>query len=455
MDRPIYRRGLDALWIVIWAGYVLAGTLIAPFHGDESTLIYMSRDYSYQFIEGDLGRIAYDPHPERNPDPTAATQQELRLLNGTIPKYAMGLAWHVAGYSVDDLNDQWLWGADWHYNLTNGHIPTDGLLNAARWSSALMMALGVLVMYGIGYHLDGRVAAYAASALYALSPALLLNGRRAMMEGGLMLFTLLAALALIALLQRGRWHWAILLGIAAGMTVASKHTGALALVALFGTGGGYALAESWRGRRLAVRSLAQLAVAGALALMVFYMLNPAWWGDPVSRAQTILSLRTDLLDNQRLYFYNYANAGERLDAYWRNVFIGLPQYYEVNEWRGWIGEQIEAYERSLWGGVGGSALTGLLSAGLVMIALWRAVRARRRAGDPRQKARVVVIAWFAITSALVIAVTPIEWQRYYLPALLPLPAVMSVGMAQCAMWITGAARPTATEAPHPTQAVGS
>ena len=41
--------------------YVIAGATITPFHGDEATQIYMSRDYAYQFLQGDLARIYYDP----------------------------------------------------------------------------------------------------------------------------------------------------------------------------------------------------------------------------------------------------------------------------------------------------------------------------------------------------------------------------------------------------------
>jgi hypothetical protein len=92
--------GADILWIFALMIYVLAGTRQVPFHGDESTLIMMSRDYYYQFIAGNLAQVTYhDP-------PLNATEQQLRLLNGTVPKYLIGLAWHVAGFTVDDLNDR-------------------------------------------------------------------------------------------------------------------------------------------------------------------------------------------------------------------------------------------------------------------------------------------------------------------------------------------------------------
>ena len=70
----------------------------------------MSRDYAYQFLQSDLDRLRYSDTP------ISETEQELRLLNGTVNKYLIGLAWHVGGFTVDQVNEQWDWGADWNYN---------------------------------------------------------------------------------------------------------------------------------------------------------------------------------------------------------------------------------------------------------------------------------------------------------------------------------------------------
>ncbi|HRL13551.1 MAG TPA: phospholipid carrier-dependent glycosyltransferase, partial [Aggregatilineales bacterium] len=242
-------RVIDALWCAVLMVYVMAGVAVVPFHGDESTLIYMSRDYAYQFIDRDLSRLAFDATPDDNRDPEFATQQQLRLLNGTIPKYWMGFSWHVAGYTVDDLNDQWFWGPDYAYNLANGHIPTPDLLQTVRFGTALLMALAVPVAFGIGLTLGGdgargRVTAYAVSLLFALNPALLINGRRAMMESALMLFSLLTVLAAMRFVRARRW-WPVF-GLAIGMAVASKHTTIMAVLPVVAA---VTLALVWRARR--------------------------------------------------------------------------------------------------------------------------------------------------------------------------------------------------------------
>ncbi len=124
------RHFFDLVWLLILAAYILAGTFLTPFHGDEATQIYMSRDYAYQFLQGDFDRVRYhDP-------PVSAQEQQLRLLNGTLNKYLIGLAWHLGGFTLDQINEQWDWGADWNYNQQYGHAPSEALLQISRIPSA-------------------------------------------------------------------------------------------------------------------------------------------------------------------------------------------------------------------------------------------------------------------------------------------------------------------------------
>jgi len=80
----MWGRALDGFWLVLLAIYVVAGTRDVPFHGDESTLIAMSRDYYSLVQTHNLDQVLYQPDPD---DPM---MQELRILNGTVGKMAMG-----------------------------------------------------------------------------------------------------------------------------------------------------------------------------------------------------------------------------------------------------------------------------------------------------------------------------------------------------------------------------
>lgn len=432
--RPVILRLLDWLLQIGLAAYILAGTPLVPFHGDESTLIYMARDYYYQFVERDWTQLRYTPDPSRLGE-QAATEQHLRLLNGTLPKYLYGLAAHSAGYRIDDINDQWLWGAGWDYNQQNGHVPSDDLLLRARWVSAGLLAAGVFLIYALARAAGGHGAAWLASLYYALHPALLINGRRAMMEGGMVFFTLLVVLAGVMVLRHYRWYWYALLAIGSGLAVASKHTAAITVGIVFLACGSLPLLTAFSRRfRMPItriQHVTALMVSGILALGIFFLLNPAWWGDPVQRATQVLELRTDLLRGQVELAGGYADFNAQLNGFARQVFVAQPMYAEteMDQFLENLADDIARYEASPWDGfaVGGSTIGGLILGAFSALGLLRMIFDGGVRGSTRW-----VIWWWGVTVALfTLLVTPLEWQRYYLPAYL----VVGVFAASGVNWL--------------------
>lgn len=424
------RIGVELLWITALMVYVLAGTSLVPFHGDESTQIMMSRDV-YYILQGDGSRLLYQVEP---PD---ATEQHLRLLNGTLPKYLIGLAALAGGYGSDDLNDQWLWGADWAWNVTDGHMPSDGLLLAARWSSAILAALSVPAMFGLGWLWRGRRAAYAASLILALHPVVLIQGRRAYMEGALLFFSVLAILIAVAwgqrltrpvISRRAMWGGALGLGVAAGLLVASKHSGAAVAAAAYG---GVGLAILWQRfpMRRTLRLLAALATSGIVALAVFLALNPAWWSDPVARVGEVLDLRQGLVTDQVAAFPEsvYPDTGARLGGMLRELSVAPPVYFEAPWWAGYpeLAAQIETYRASPWAGIqtGTNGLTTAIGVGLLLFTLMGCVpvaEALRRG----QAAGWAIGLWALLNAAAILISIPLAWQRYAMP-LYPVQAILA------------------------------
>lgn len=427
-DITLRKHAWDLLWLVVLALYILAGTPLTPFHADESTQIFMSHDYAYQFIERNLSKIRYSDPPRRD------TEQELRLLNGTINKYLIGLAWHLSGFSMDDLNEQWDWGADWDYNLRAGHLPAPDLLLASRWPSALFLAAGVGVIFALGWQPGGRPTAYLASLYYALNPALLLNGRRAMMEGSQLFFALLVVLAAAWFLRTYSWRATLLLAVATSLALASKHTTVLTVVPIFGMSGLLVITQHQS------RQIGKLMIAGVIALAVFYLLNPAWWDDPLGRTETVLTLRQNLLTIQTQAFRQYDDFPDQAAGFARQALVNRPQYYEVSGWETHISDQTAHYEASLWRGVsiGGSvagALVMLLLNAVGLAALWR---------DRQRPAvlRWLIGGWAVILILATLLLTPLEWQRYYVPVYPALGLLAALGLAHLigysrAKWLTG------------------
>jgi 4-amino-4-deoxy-L-arabinose transferase-like glycosyltransferase len=407
---------LIALAIGLCSVYVLLGTRLVPFHGDESTQILMSRDYAYQFLQGDLARIAYDPVAP------LSNETQLRLINGTFNKYLIGLSWHLHSFTVDDLNTDWDWALDYDQNVRAGHVPSEGLLMAARLPSALFLAASVPLVFVLGWIVGNRWTGLAAALYFTLNPGLLINGRRAMMEGSLTFFSLLCVLVGIWFARKPTWARAFCLGIVAALTLASKHTGAFTVMAVFGACGLVALVRLIQQRQSPgsamtfVRVGLMLMIAVVLMAGGFYALNPAWWGaDVPTLIGTILDWRQRLLQAQTEMLQGYMDRLSQLQGFTEQVFQVLPQYYEVWYWRDFpaITAQISTYESSPWAGLslGGSDAGGAVMALLLCVGIFALLR------DPGLELpnRAVFGLWGAAMIALTLLLTPVEWQRYYLP----------------------------------------
>src|SRR4051812_14244137 len=90
---------LDSLYIGALVLYVLAGLRLVPFHGDEATTIYVSRDWYILTQAHDLDSLVYRDLPFGT---QARTDQDLRLINGVMSKYAIGLAGSLMGWTIND-----------------------------------------------------------------------------------------------------------------------------------------------------------------------------------------------------------------------------------------------------------------------------------------------------------------------------------------------------------------
>lgn len=414
-----------ALYLIALAAFILAGYPLATFHGDEAMQIYMSHDYATAFIYGSPDQLKTSPPYPIDSD------QHLRLINGSFNRYAIGLSWQVAGLNTGDLPPRpgWDWGLSYTDNAATHHRPSEALLNAARFSSALLLALSAWVMFGIGWQIGGARAAVIASALYALNPAILLNGRRAMQEGSMLFFGLLCVFAAARLgkVSRPRNRIAVLalLALAGGLTAASKHNGVVFVAAAFAWAALDALVK-WlrtRGTRQLLALFGGLLVAGVLAVALFIALSPALWTDPIARVGDLLAARGELLDIQVAVSPDAPiSLSERVSAIFVQPFAA-PQHFEVASWgeAAPIVDEIARYMASPLSGV----QVGVTGAVVLNVLVWLvgmiAAVAARRFG---------LLAWLALAVLLMLA-NPLPWQRYYLPLIPPVVLLAALGASAC------------------------
>ena len=302
------------------------------------------------------------------------------------------------------------------------------MLRQARLASSLQLALAVTLLFQFMKATLNRPTAFLAAALLALHPNLLINGRRAMMEGSHLLGLALVLIAAAWLIQERRWQRYLLLGVCAGFAISAKHPNLVACALVFLACSVHPILQLLRGsgkhRQRSARDLAGIAVAGAIAVAVFLLLNPGWWQDPLAVASVVIELRQELLQDQVNIFGGYTSFTDHVYGLFQYSFAGDRQYFEAPTWAAYdtIATQIAEYERSGWAGllfIGSSGRLGLIT---LLLALVGAVHLARNRSVTAEH-RLLLLVWLVGTALATLRLTPLPWARYYLPLL---PAVIVV-----------------------------
>jgi 4-amino-4-deoxy-L-arabinose transferase-like glycosyltransferase len=435
-----HSRFLDWLWLFMLAAFILAGMMLATFHGDEAMQIYMSRDYVTAFIDREPAQLMVAPPYNIDEDPW------LRILNGSVNRYAIGLSWHLAGLNSDWLPPRpgWDWGLDYDTNVQTGHRPSESLMLAGRISSTLFLVLSAWIMFGMGWQIAGRLTGYISSALYTLNPIVLLNGRRAMMEGSLLCFGLLTVLIAVMIVRkrakglRESLLWWLALILAGGLTLASKHSGILFVGGAFGWIITAELIRVFDQRatlgndlRRVFRLIVQLIVGGMLVIALFIALSPALWNDPLARLGDLIDQRQRLIDIQVAADPAAPTPlSQRMTAIIQQPFIAPVAHFEVSFWANAapIQAEVEHYMTSPFSGLhlgesGGILPTILAGAGLLIVLRhWRTWQ-------------FGIWFWIAFTIISLLA-NPLPWQRYYLPWIPPITLLAATGIVTIVKHIT-------------------
>lgn len=410
-------------FLVAIMGYVLIGTPLVPFHPDEAMQIYASGDYEIATGPGGPWKLTTLPPYVIDSD------SYLRILNGTVHRYLVGGFRQLAGISPDRLPPRpgWNWALDFLGNAASGYLPSGELLMLGRLSSSLLLALCAIPAFLLGWVTARRPGAWLFTALFLLNPAVLLNGRRAMQEGSMLLFgliTILVAFAMLNPISAGRrppvFLW-IALALSGGLALASKHIALVFVVCASVIV--LTAAVTARGHGTLQPSLVGLFSSLAGAGLLFILLSPALWNQPWFRLFDLLSVRAELirlLDDGR--------HGGVIDCATRVLtmpFVFPAQYFELADWASTPGvfEGIRRYEASGLGGIPTGGLLGWIATCLAGIGAWAAFFLR---GDLpwSRTAGIGVAVWWGATALLLFS-SALPWQRYYLP-LIPPTAMLAV-----------------------------
>ncbi len=427
---------LSAAWLGFLAAYILLGVPYVSYHGDETTQLYSSHDYATLFLQGNP-RALWVEWPVDN------ELEYLRIADSTTSRYTIGLAWQLAGYSEADLpNDNFDWDTDYAGNVAQGLIPEWRLMVAMRLPSAIFLALSAAVMFAIGYRFGGLPMAFFVSGLYAFNPINLLNGRRALQEGGLLFFGLLTVLIGIIMAQRRERGRPLVLGLWAALTLAgaltlvSKNNGFLYICAAYLW---VLLPDLLRPRlRTIVRMGTRLAVSGLLLIAIFVALSPGLWSDPPARVTDATAARLSAMTGQ---MKDDPEAPSTLDRRVSDIltqpFLRPLAHYEGAYTNTFAAQRdlIAAYESSWLSGIHFGVALGLLLTVLAALGIVANLSSRLR--PYRSVALALGLLLWLLINVGVLLWLPLPWQRYFL-SLIPVATIF----AAVGLWsLVGLARP--------------
>jgi hypothetical protein len=383
---------------------LFAGIQSIPFHPDEISLLYQSRDFEILFTNPlDL---AYQP--EREGD----TVQAYRALNPPLPKYILALGRVIAGYGSDRVSVDWNWSLTWEENKAAGALFDSGLLNASRIASTIMILLSLPILYICGKRIRNHAMAISAVLLLGSHSLLLLHGRRAMAEGTLIFGV---SLAILGILEGDKRPW--LAGIGTAIAACSKLSAlALAPVGL--------LSVLWLPTNLKdqKKKLIQNAALFILTfLAIYFLLNPFLWTNPIRGIQSQWYERTQFLQGMveeieaRAPDQILHSPLERLTMMVTHLFIAGPQFAEVGNYISNTAEAEHLYlsqplHTLFRGWLGGILMISLTIMGIVSFG----IEVRKDRWHRQRPMMLLLIASIIQTVALIWA-NPLPFQRYYIP----------------------------------------
>ncbi len=411
-----------------------------PFHPDESTQIYMSRDFDIAFLQHNPAALAWTPDQPLSPE------ARLRLLDAPLTKTLIGLGRWLRGFTLADSNVDWVWGATWADN--RAAIPSHDLLMAARLPTAVLGALASVLVFWIGVQVSGIGAGLIAALLVGLDPLLLLHARRAMAESALTFFSVLAAFGILLLvrhcdsLKRFRLRTVALgavIGLLSGLAMDSKQTELVMLPIALAATALCLLQRQWTRRSQSVALTVLWFVIGAGWLVGVWLLNPVLYRDPISVTQTMLSLRADLAREQ-VAVNGAANPQSVLASVPARLGAAVAQLYwqpaaawDVPVYLDQLQSAASAYFANPINSLVRQPFVGLLLVIFSGVGIGdSAMRVWRDRLGARTRTEQVLWLWSLVTLALLALTIPLNWQRYFMPLLAPSRLFAALGVFACA-----------------------
>ena len=298
----------------------------------------------------------------------------------------------------------------------NQRINLMQVLQTARLLVVLVITACLMVSFFFALRLFGLPLTVLAFLLIAFEPFHVAHSRFLHTNGMLATFMFMAVLAFLYFLRQRKWYALLISAAGAGLSYISITPGFLLVPVV----GALALVDwlwpdegrfSFNLRRLIQRSLIPLLIWGAASLLVVYIVWPAMWSHPVATLMKIVQYTQSAAegdiggvhlvqafqagaDGSSSYFYFYP-----LTYLWRTTPV---------------------------------VLAGLLLAAVFMLQAWRSRASELR--DIKQRA-LWELALYVGVYTLIMSFGDKKFDRYFLPAYLPLDILAAFGWLALAAWL--------------------
>lgn len=388
---------MAAIFSILWMFFYFKNIMVVPFHPDESTQIFMSKDVELIFNNTtDL----YFQENAQNSD-----EQNYRLLDAPLPKYFIGIFRYL--FKLESIPLDWDWSISWTDN--QNAIPSPQLLLISRISAAIFFPLSLILFALILKEVFGSdiLLIILSLTLFAFNSLLLLHTRRAMAESSLIFFLLLSLLTLCKISNK----WFFLASVPIAFAINAKQILIflipLALILLIFN----------FSNKLKIFVM-QTTLFFVFLVSIFYFLNPVTWKQPLHVAQQMINQRIELSQNQADAIESVTpefltnSVSKRITAFIAQIFILQPSPQEVSNYQENLNQSIINYFKNpLHRGLIRNLIGGTIYLILFSIGFFKSFSLLPN------KFKLIFLSGFILFSLEILITLTIPFQRYYLPAI--------------------------------------
>lgn len=388
--------------IFLFSLLYFSGINEVPFHPDESTQIFMSRDVQMLFSQP--SSLFYNPdHPEN-------LRQKYRLIDPPLSRWFIGCAQLI--FNLPPLPSDWDWARTWEDNVQMRALPSKDTLFISRLSVSFVFPLLLFLAFRTGETIAGKSTAWLNLIFTATNALILLHTRRAMAESLLLFFS---CLSIYLMIEQKQSAWLIAIPVALAFN--AKYSAA----PLFLAGLIFWLLTSTKKRVPIRQTLKCVALYSIIFVSITLLLNPVLWSNPFEAIMAAVTERQSLLfaQTQTIGGYNPAQTPQtipaRLLALMAQVFIAPPAIADIGNYLAATEMQTKIYLSRPWNNLTNGFFIGGFFFALSLIGLiWMICDAWHSRHELVNPVILLLIA-FVLQLAGIVTGLPLSFQRYYIP----------------------------------------